>query len=220
MARRSTTNLFATAETVKPKKAAPTSKTVEAHELEGLEDYAALDALEKAVKSIKEIVRTPVTDAANEIFIKNGFDKGAKPENFKGTDGEATASIQLRQRSSASGLTTDEIEILDRYGIPMEEVADRDETYIFNPQHLDWLAKNGAAVSKALIALGAPEDIIQFQEATKKTIVTKESLDIVFTLAEKTIRKCLGICSSITIVPKFENQDKAFDLVRKLVKAK
>jgi hypothetical protein len=210
------TNLFTSAKTLTAK--APKAKKAEAPaiEIEGLENYAALDALEKAVKTLKETARVSVTDAAKDIFVNTGTKINAKPENFKAKEGNATASIQLKQRSSASGLTDIEIALLDKADIPTQVVEDRPETYIFNPAHLEWLAKNGAAVSKALIKLGAPDDVIQLQESTKKTVTTAESLDVLFAKPAKTINELIAIVGSIAIRPSFEDQDKAFDLVKKL----
>lgn len=210
------TNLFTSAKTVAAKTSKAKKPTVPAVEVEGLENYAALDALEKAVKTLKETARATVNTASKEIFVDAGTKINAKPENFKGKEGNATASIELKKRSSASGLSDIEIEQLAKAGIPTEEVADRDETYIFNPAHLEWLAKNGAAVSKALIKLGAPADIIQLQEASKKTVTTTESLDVLFTKPAKIVNELLTIVGTIAIKPSFEDQDKAFDLVRKL----
>ncbi len=210
------TNLFTSAKTVAAKTSKAKKATAPAIDIEGLENYAALDALEKAVKTLKETARAAVNTAAKDVFVDAGTKINAKPENFKGKEGNATASIELKKRSSASGLSDIEIEQLAKAGIPTEEVADRDETYIFNIAHLDWLAKNGAAVSKALVKLGAPADIIQLQEASKKTVTTTESLDVLFTKPAKIVNELLTIVGTIAIKPSFEDQDKAFDLVRKL----
>lgn len=210
------TNLFTSAKTLPAKAAKAKKAEVPAIEIEGLENYAALDALEKAVKTLKETARVAVTDAATDIFVNTGTKINAKPENFKAMEGNATASIQLKQRSSASGLTEIEAAQLDEAGIPTQVVEDRPETYIFNPAHLEWLAKNGAAVSKALIKLGAPDDVIQLQESTKKTVTTAESLDVLFAKPAKTINELIAIVGSIAVRPSFEDQDKAFELVKKL----
>ncbi len=209
-------NLFTTAKTVVKKETAKKAKAAEV-EIEGLEIYAAIDATEKALKALKETARTKVTETAREIFIANGAEKGGKPENFNGKEGQATASIQLRQRSSASGLSDIEIEQLTKAGIPTEVVEDRPETFIFNPEHLDWLNKNGKEISKALIKLGAPADVLLFQESTKKTVTTDESLKTLFTKPVKVIRELFDVVGTFAIRPSLKDEERAFELVRGIV---
>jgi hypothetical protein len=213
------TNLFTTAKTVAAKPAKgkkPETKTVE---LAGLEKLAALDALAKAIKGLIETTKAEVNEGATDVFVTQGQDIKSQPENFKAEEGAATASVQLKKRSSASGLSEIEIEQAKKAGIPLEVVADRPETYIFNPEHLDWLAKNGASVSKALVKLGAPSDVIQFQEASTKTVTTDESLNVLFTKSEKVIRDLLPVVGTLAVKPTYAGADELAEKVLEVLAA-
>jgi hypothetical protein len=215
------TNLFTTAKTVAAKPATKGKKPeVKAVELTGLEKLAALDALAKAIKGLIETTKAEVNEGATDIFVARGQEIGTQPDNFHAEEGAATASVQLKKRSSASGLSEIEIEQAKKAGIPLEVVADRPETYIFNPEHLDWLTKNGASVSKALVKLGAPSDVIQFQEASTKTVTTDESLGVLFTKSEKVIRELLPVVGTLAVKPTYAGADELTEKVLKVISAK
>lgn len=218
------TNLFKTASVIAAKPVAGKKPIVRAILIEYLEVYAAIDHTTKWLKGIAEVVKTSVVDAAKAKFIADGIAKKAKPDSFDGKEGDATAKLIIGKRSSASGLNDVEKELAAKYNVPVEVVADRPETFIINPEHLDWINKNGAKVSAALMKLGAPQDIIKFQETTTKTVTTEDSIDYVFrTYHEKPeiIEALLPVVASISVKPKFnaeesedENKDAALEVLK------
>jgi len=189
-------NLFDKAKKLPAKKAAAKAEEVLV-ETKSLEVYAAIDALEKQLKSLKETIRPEVTAEMLAHFIDNG------PENYKGFEGKAYGSLELRKRSSASGLNDVEKDLLGRFNISTEQVEDRPETYIINQsyaQDIELLKK----VSEALANVpDLPEDFLQFQESTKKTVITENSMKEVFRLNDKTsIKSLIPVVGTLAIKPK------------------
>lgn len=219
-----TTNLFKNAKTLEAKgataKKAAKTKTL----VEGLELYAAIDHASKWLKTLLETAKSAVAESVTDKFIADGINDEVKLANFDGEEGKATGNIQLKKRSSASGLNDIELAILDRYDISVKEVEDRPETYIINPVHLGWLAKNGDKLSKFISKLDdAPADLFLFQESTKKTITTDTSIDEVFQkYASKPhmIRHLLPVVTTLAIKPTFdEGSDNANEKALSVIKA-
>lgn len=153
----------------------------------GLEELAAIDAVMKSLKALRETVEVDVKRAQREHFITEGMKIGRRPENFKASEGIATASCELRARGSNSPLSDDEQAALKPYGIPTETVESVKETYIINPAYFndgDLLQRIGAAIGKVK---GVPEDFIQKQEAVSKVIVSEGALDKLFAIKEKAV---------------------------------
>jgi hypothetical protein len=190
-------NLFAEAKKVPAKKAAAKKAEEPRVETAGLEVYAAIDALEKQLKALKATVRPELDALMIGHFVNNG------PENYKGEEGQATASLELRKRSSASALNDSEQELLADSNISTEVVEDRPETYIINPAYAGdakLLKKVSDAISKVA---GLPTDFLQFQESTKKTVVTETSMTEVFRLNDKTtIASLIPVVGTLAIKPK------------------
>lgn len=219
------TNVFANAKThTKAAKAAakPDKQKVE---IEGLSAYAALDAVEKAVKALKETDRAPINEQMLDHFVAEGLRIGRRPENFRGIEDatfhnpesdtdesgfESSASMELRARSTASALDEAAQGLLLANGIPVEEVEDRPETFIVNPAYAND-AKVLEDVSKALSKIkGLPADFIMKQESTKKVVVAEGSLDAVF--ADRTrdpglVRELLKVVGVLAVKPKLTATD-------------
>jgi hypothetical protein len=219
------TNLFTTAKVIEAKGTAGKKSAKSLTLIEGLEVYAAIDHSIKWLKTVLETSKGIVAETAIQKFIADGIKALAKPANFDGEEGDATGNIQLKKRMSTSGLNDIEKELAAEYKIPTVELSDRPETYIFNPAHAEWLQKNAAKVSAALIKLGAPEDVIQFQNATTRVITTDDSIDFVFrTYAKKpdVIAQLLPVVSTFAIKPKFDDgddaaNDKALNVIKSFI---
>lgn len=181
-------SMFANAPVAADKPKSKAKKSTDFVETPGLELYAALCAVKKNVEAQISVVRTGIDDVAMERFVAEGMRKGANPESYKGSEGSATASIQLRCRSSASGLSEEEQEICEENNIPLDENVAREETFIFNPIYADLSDDDNAEmfrkVEAALEGLGLPADFIQRQTAVKKVVATEASIDAVFKLKD------------------------------------
>jgi hypothetical protein len=203
-------NLFATAKKV-PAKTATAKKSVEAVTVTGLELFAEIDALEKTLEALKATARSVVVSEMVAYFAKNG------PENFKGAEGFATGSLELRKRSTTSGLNEQEQLLLAAHKIPTQVVEDRAETYIVNPTYKDetlLLKKASATLSKIK---DFPEDFFLYQESTKKTVVTENSITEVFKLNDlDTIKSLIPVVGTLAIKAK---TTKALDKIIETVAA-
>lgn len=157
-------------------------------ETPGLELYASLCAVKKNVEAQISVVRTGIDEIAMERFIAEGIRTGSNPESYKGSEGQATASIQLRCRSSASGLSEEEQTILEENNIPLDRNVAREETFIIKPEYADLSneenAERFAKIEKALEGLGLPADFFMRQTAVEKVIATDESINAVFKLKD------------------------------------
>lgn len=181
----------------------------------GLEDLAVVDTVVKTFTAIQKTLATEVKDEMTNIFVGMGKQLKKRPANFRGIDGESSASCELRVRSSRSALTAEETEMLDDLGVPYETVVEKEDAYVINPAYFDdqeMLEK----VSSALESLGLPEDFILRQEKVEKKVVTEETVEAVF--AKGVADSLLDIVGTLAIKPKYEGGDisHALEAAKKL----
>ncbi len=146
--------------------------------------------------------------------------EGKRPSNFKGVEGEVTASCELRIRSSRSALNADEAELMRENNIPTTVVVDTRDAYVINPEH----AHNAGyqkAIQKALgplIKKGIlPDDIIMRQQGVSRTVVGEEALDQVFTKTDPDLVKTLlGVVGVMSIKPKVDGSPNSADLLARV----
>lgn len=209
---------FANAPIAADKPKAKAKASTDYVETPGLELYAALCAVKKNVEAQISVVRTGIDEVAMERFISEGMRKGANPESYKGSEGQATASIQLRCRSSASGLSEDEQTILEENNIPLDRNVQREETFIINPAYADLSDEKNAEmlqkVEKALSKLGLPEDFFQRQTAVEKVIATEESINTVFKLKDaQKVAALLPLVTCQAMRPSLNANANPFEIV-------
>lgn len=221
--------MFSTAKTVQTKKTAAKKNDKRSVEIEGLAQLASIDAVIKALTALKTTIEGDVKSAMAVEFITEGCAAKKRPENFRGiettelqvADGEiksvaASASCELRIRSSASALSDAEVETLTEAGIATQEAVSVVETYVVNPAYKDNGEILGLVEKKLKGVKGIPEDFIQFQPGEKKTIVGPDALDTLFTLPAEKARDLLSVVGVLAIKPKLDNDDvgAAFEVVQ------
>lgn len=212
-------SVFANAKTLKPV-AKPAAKKKEKEEvtLSGLEDLALIDALIKNLGAVKASLESEVKQQAREVFCQTISETGRKPESFRGVDGDASASVELRKRSTASVLRDEECEALEEAGVPYETVAVVEELYAFNPN----LSQSDLAkIDKALKSVkGLPEDIIVKQQAVSKRVVSDETLAAVCRHAK--CPELLDLVTVLAIKPSVGNVSlgKALDIAKRFIGVK
>ncbi len=158
-----------------------------------LEDLAAVQATIKSLKAMEETMMDDVKDQITEWFLTNGCATQEQPDNFRGIDGDATASCELRKRSSASALSDDEQAILAEHNIPMETATEVEETFVINPAYLTD-SKLMEKVAKALNGVkGIPDDFIMQQPGRKKVIIGEAAVGAAFKKPINIARKLLSI---------------------------
>lgn len=199
--------MFSNAKTLKTATKKKTEKTEV--KISGLETLAAIDHVMKSLAALKETVESDVKSAMASHFVTTGCATQRRPENFKGVDGVATASCELRLRSSRSALSDAEIEALDHYSIPHVLVEDVAETFVINPAYKDD-QKLLAQIEKKLKAIkDIPEDFIMVQEGVSRHVVVEESIERIFTLNPNVASSLLPIVGTLAVKPKLDVDDVA-----------
>lgn len=158
-----------------------------------LEMYAAIQAAKKTLETMESTLKASINDEAMDVFVNKG-----SAESFNGTDGDTTASLQLRKRSGRSALSEQEKLILDDKGISTEKSAD--SKFYINSKYAedgDLLAK----VSEALEDI-VPEDF--FGHTGEKYVTTSDSIREAFEKLEgDDLRDVLGIVGTQAARTKF-----------------
>jgi len=195
--------MFANAKTLAATPTAKAKSKKEEIELSGLEDYALIDALIKNLEALKSGIEDQVKSDAKELFLIAADKSNKKPANFRGVDGSAEASVELRKRSTRSTLTEEEIAELELAGIPIEKIEDVTETFVINPAYVNNSALLGKIETAMKKVKGLPEDFIMKQEGQVRFVVSDETVDAVFT--RNLARKFLDKVCLVALKPKLEN---------------
>jgi len=189
--------------------------------LQGIEAVAALDTVIKSLTALKETKMVAVKDAMKERFVRIGIEEKRRPVNFKGIEGEASASCELRIRSRTSALSDAEVTFLTKHGITTKTVVSTPETFAINPAYLQDATVMRAVESALKKIKGLPEDFIQYQEGVSSTVVDDGALDEMFAKASK--ENCEQIINTIGVLavkPKMNEDDfkAAMKIVAKIAK--
>jgi len=176
--------------------------------IDGMEQLASLDALIKTLQGMKAIAEEDVKSQMSDEFRRLGAATKTRPDSFRGIEGDASASCELRIRSSASKLSDEEIELLSTHNIPVEEVVDTIETYVINPEYL----ADAALMGKVEVALkkvkDIPEDFIMLQKGKKKTVVASTALDVLFSTKKgDDLAALMPMLSVLAVKPTLKNDD-------------
>jgi hypothetical protein len=205
------------------KSTAVTKKTGKAkpeHEIPGLLDYCALDAVAKAIEAIAATIKEGVTSQMTNILVKEGSTLKRRPANFRGIEGtQGSASCELRKRTSRATLTDDDVALLEEHNIHYDTVDDVQETFVINPAYAgdqDILSKVSAALTKVK---GLPADFIVLQEGKSRRVVSEQTLNEVFALGnQRLIRQLFGIVATLAVKPTFKGKlDEALDQIKPLL---
>lgn len=208
----------------KAKAVAPAEKKTKASKrdvvsIKGLETYAAIDAAIKALSSLKELHGQQIDQSVISHFVTVGAKRASRPENFTGTDNEATASCEMRKRSIRSPLSSFDLAILADHKIPVETHEVGVETFIINPAYAGDEALLGK-VEKALNKVpGIPEDFIMQQNSVKTSVVSDETVKAVFATGDaKKIEILLPLVTSIALKPTMSDMKKVASIVSDMLK--
>lgn len=164
--------------------------------IDGIEELAILKEKVKEYEGKISVLEDKVKSQSKEIFISQGEKTHKRPDNFQGVDGRATASCQLRKRSTTSVLTDVEVATLKEANIPFETITDVEETFVIN----SIFAKDQkvlARVAKALKELNLDKDFILKQLGQTRNVVSEESLDVAF--QRGIFRKVADILTTIAV---------------------
>lgn len=172
-------------------------------QMSGLQTLTEIDTLIKTLTALKGTYEEQVKKEAYDYFVEHA--DGKRPENFRGVEGNASASIELRKRSSASALSEAEVTLLKSHGIAAEKKIVTQQLFGINPKYASddkLLDKVSKAISKFV-----PEDFIVVQEEKSAMIVSDEAIEKVFTLKPAVLHDIMGTVTTLAIKPKLEEVD-------------
>jgi hypothetical protein len=209
--------MFSTAKPISSKPTAKAKQEKQEHTLAGISDIAKLDALIKAATAMKASIETGVKEAGFAIFVESAG--GVRPTSFRGVDGDASASVEMRKRGTNSALNDDEANVLREAGYePFKQIV-TNGLFAINPKY----AEDGkllGRVEKALTKI-VPDDFIVRQEEVSKLVVSDAILDEAF--RKDADAAVLQIMTTMALKPKLNAEyDMAslIDDVSAIMKAK
>lgn len=187
-------------------------------ELEGLEGVAALDLVIKQLTALKDTLGGEVKAEMKKEFVDEGMTHSLRPKNFEGVEGDATASCELRMRSSRSKLTASDIKELEAAGVALETKVTKEETLAINKKYLNdqaLLEKVDAACEQID---DLPEDFIVCHEEVSQKVVNEQTLNTLFSLEDKKqVAALFDMVTTLAIKPKMTNEDLAKTLVNEMI---
>ena len=172
-------DLFATATVISEKpKGKKTKDGVESGP--ALAKVAAIDFIKKSLEGVRSTYEGMLKDEMFDRFLDEGLKTQRRPDSYRGVNGLGEASCELRQRSSASALSAEELEELQKAKIQVKKVTIKEEAYIFNSEIIT-NPELRAKVSKALsgIDFGDLQPILK-QNAEVAYVASPEAIEQTF----------------------------------------
>jgi hypothetical protein len=199
-------SLFAKAAPLQKPAVSGNDKSKESLAVPGLEGYAKLDALEKAVKAVRETIGTDIKDGTMiDLFYNKVMDCGEVPESIVGTEGIATASLECRKRGTNQPLNDAEAELLTKNGIPVVEQVITEELFGINPKYTAD-QKLLEKINKLLNGK-VPDDLFVKQERVVKKVVTDDMLKSACAKKAELPREVFSTIITLAIKPKLAETD-------------
>jgi hypothetical protein len=192
------TSIFAKAKAVPAAKTAAKKTKLEIA-MEGVQSLAEIKAMIDSLAATAATLEADIKANGFQEFLN--METNVRPESFKGIDGEATCSVEMRKRGTNSALNEDEIKVLETCGLtPFKQIVTT-EMFGINPKYAGdekLMDKVSAAISKFV-----PEDFIVLQEERSKMVVDDACLDGAFKLTDAAQRKtALSICTTMALKPR------------------
>lgn len=192
-------SLFAKAKAVTAKPTAAAKKTKQEIQMSGIQQLAEMHAMMASLKAASDTLAADLKEAGFAEFLN--MSGSVRPESFKGVDGFATCSVEMRKRGTNSALNEDEVAVLEKLGLkPFTQVVTT-EMYGINPEY----AGNEALMNKVSKALEkiVPEDFFVLQEGVSKQVVDDALCDAAFKLpAGEDRTAAVRIATTMALKPK------------------
>jgi len=161
---------------VVPAKTPAAKKTKQEVSLSGIQQLSEIKAMMASLAAVAATLEGEIKENGFAEFLK--MSGSVRPESFKGVDGFATCSVEMRKRGTNSALNLDEVELLEKMGLlPFKQVVTT-EMFGINPKY----AGDDALMEKVSAALESivPEDFIVLQEGVSKFVVDDTLCDAAF----------------------------------------
>jgi len=194
----------------KPSKKASKKEEVE---IAQLSELAKLDALIKTLTAMKANVEMSVKEAAFTKFIDDAKVTHKKVDSFRGIDGDTSASMEMRKRSTASKLSAEEVAYLTSKNVPVETLVETQKLFAINPKYASdevLMEKVEAAMEKALKDIVDTSEFFVVQDERSKTVVSDETIAKAF--AGEIDEQVIRMITVMAVKPKCDS----FDIVTTL----
>jgi hypothetical protein len=191
-------SIFAKAKAVPATKTAAAKKTKLEVAIDGIQNLAEIKAMMASLTAVAATLEGEIKEAGFNEFLD--METQSRPESFKGIDGLATCSVEMRKRGTNSALNADEVAVLEGFGLkPFKQIVTT-EMYGINPAFAaDEKLMN--KVSKALEKI-VPEGFIIKQEEVSKLVVDDNLLDAAFKMEGDNRPEALRIVTTMALKPK------------------
>lgn len=219
-------DIFSKAKVVKAKEPKPKSNGKKEVNLgSALNVSAAISALTDSLGAIKETVDIEIKEKMAIEFACEALRTQRKPESFRGVSEHASASCEIRKRSTRSVLTPEEVDYLKRHGIQTETKVIKDavpERYFFNPKAFED-PKLVEKISKRLEDLTTDdgEGLIMLQEgkdSVEAQVVGADTLDEVAKIGSRELLIDLFQIVSVYALGKFKLNDTSLESIFAILK--
>jgi hypothetical protein len=193
---------------------APASKTTKGPkkdeiQIDGLKAYADVDAMIKMLTAVKETLGEEIKNTGFDLMFATAQDTGKRPESFRGVDGIASASVEMRKRGTNSVLKDEEVTAFTEAGFTVESQIVVPHLFAINPKYAGD-TKMLDSVEKAL-KNKVPQDFIMVQEEVSKPVVTDNLSDAVFAALKspksKVTSSLVKMTTTMALKPKLETTD-------------
>lgn len=197
-------SIFANAKKVDAKPTAAAKKSKQEIAIKGIERLSEMKAMIQSLEAAAKTIEGEVKDLGFAEFLK--MDTKTRPESFKGTEGFASCSVEMRKRGTNSALNLDEVEVLENLGLKAFTQVVTTEMFGINPAYAA-NEKLMGLVSDALKDI-VPDDFIVLQAGVTKSVVDDSLCDAAFQLPSTTKEeqakraKALAIVTTMALKPK------------------
>ena len=187
---------------------------------------AAIDTLTKSLEAVKDGMSTIVKEKMADEFVKEALQSRRKPTSFRGRASKATASCEIRKRSTRSVLQSEEVTYLAKHGITTETKIVKEavpERYFFNPKAFQD-EKLVQKISDKLDGLKTAdgENLIMLQEgkeAVVEQVVEANVLDdVAAKITDSEILREIFQIVSVSALGKFKLEDTSLENVFNILK--
>ena len=185
-------------------------------QIPGLVNLAKLDRSCEVLDAMRKLELAQARSVTLGIMIASAR-PGERPRNFKGIEGAATATHQLRKRGSGTPLSEQAESVLTEAGLPLGRKVIQPQTYRVKPEYATD-ARKVTIAGEALGASGLPDDFIERQAEVSFAIVTDETIEAIFANYahdREALLKFLHLTTDVIVVPNWEGDDReAIDFAR------
>lgn len=194
-------SIFAKAKTVAAKPTAAAKVKKAEIEISGIQKLAEMKAMIASLEAASKTLEGEIKEAGFGEFLNMAG--SVRPESFKGVDGQASCSVEMRKRGTNSALNDAEVALLEKMGLkPFTQVITT-EMFGINPIYAanDKLMEK---VSKALEKI-VPEDFIVLQEGVSKKVVDDALCDAAFKMPAGADRaSAVRVVTTMALKPKLD----------------